>query len=613
MSARTELLGESVYGFRSDRNRTDTALNNGSTFTGTRDSFASNSVFVTVDTDQSGVLYFDFSDDDGVTWETLPSDGYSVTGGDYFEKMAFKGPRDFRVRFTNDSGTNQTTMRLRTYYGDFGADKYSSGASAPVEVTGPVTEFGELLIAELTPTVQLDSPYGIDPSSRPRELETFSATGGSVDATGNLFRCQSGTSLGGYGVIRSSRTVNYKPGQGIVCRITATFTTGVANSLQFAGLFSLTETLAFGYDGANFSVIHEYDGEAEIQTIQITSSAADTVTVTLDGTAASGISITNATVQTNAREIADALSADAAVNLAWRFEQIDDKVICISRSVGDKTGTMSIAFAGSATGTITETQAGSLKSSDNVAQSSWDNKPFPGFDPTKLNIYQIEYGYLGAANLNFSIYNPNNGSFEKVHTINWSNENTTPNFGNPDMKVGWTSASLGSTGTNLIVTGASCMGGVEGFVGIIEPSVADFNTVSSISTTLTAVITIKNRIVFGGKFNLGSIEPLSVSIDNDHNKGAVVQIVKNATLSGVPNFQYFDESESIVTVDKSSTTVTGGNIIDVLTVGAGLSDSLDLSKFENLLLPEDTLTVAVQTISGTATSTTAAIVWREEK
>ena len=41
-----------------------------------------------------------------------------------------KGPRYFRVRFTNDSASNQTSFRLYTYYGNF--NKLTSAISGPI-------------------------------------------------------------------------------------------------------------------------------------------------------------------------------------------------------------------------------------------------------------------------------------------------------------------------------------------------------------------------------------------------------------------------------------------------------------------------------------------------
>lgn len=471
--------------------------------------------------------------------------------------------------------------------------------------------FGENVSVEPTPIIQISNQYAIDPPLRD-DLEVFEATGGSSDSLDNMFRCQSGTSVGGYGVIRSKEVAVYKPGQGIEARFTAAFTTGIALSLQFGGLFSLTETLAIGYDGADFSCIHEYDGEAEVQLITVTVTGAGTCTVTLDGTASSGITVTNSDVQTNAEEIRAGLAADA-LNNSWRFEQVDDKVYCIARSVGDKTGTMSIS--GGVTANIAEQTAGQAKTSNNTAQASWNitTTPFTGFDPTMLNLYRIEYGYLGAVSAVFSIYNSGTGEFVPVHRIEWANNNTTPIFGNPDLKIGWTSASLGASGTNLTVTGASAYVAVGGKSISRNQSYGTNNTVSSVGGTLTPLITVKNRIVYGDRFNLGKLEPVIISVNNDHTKGAVVEIYKNATLTGGTNYQYEEENNSIALIDKSATGISGGALIDSFTIGAGLNESVDLSKLFIELLPEETLTVASFAVATTATSHTGAITWIEEK
>jgi len=475
--------------------------------------------------------------------------------------------------------------------------------------TTSVSAFGDQRIVEISPRVQFSATYGLINTDI---LETFSATSGSADTNNNLYRCQTGTSLGGYGVIRSKDTVEYRPGEGVVCRFTAKFTTGIPLSLQFGGLFSLTETLAFGYDGADFSIIHEYDGFAEVQEIQVTGVAggSEAATITLDGDAATA-NLTNTTVQGNAFEIVRDLTADATLGAKWRFEQIDDMVICIAQSVGNKTGTMSFSSA-TATATVTEAKAGAAKSNDNVVCTDWNRDTVPWLDPTKLNVYEVQYGYLGAVGPLFSVLHATTGKFVKVHQIEWANNQTTANFGNPSMKIGWAAASLGATGTNLTVEGASQMGAIEGSTPRLNRSKATQNTKSGIGTTLTSVLTIKNRLAYGDKFNLGDILPIGVSVDNDHNKGVIIELFKNATLAGVTNYQYIDENNSIALLDTAGTTVTGGVRIGSFTVGSGLSEDKDIEKLNQSILPDETLTIAVRTVIGTTTNTTATITWFEE-
>ena len=471
--------------------------------------------------------------------------------------------------------------------------------------------FGEQITAELTPEVQIDNKYQIDPANL-SNLEIFEATGGSADNNGNLFRCQTGTSLGGYGVIRSRNDVIYRAGEGIEARFTARFTTGIANSLQFGGLFSLTETLAFGYDGASFSCLHSYGGAAEVQLITVTATGAGTCTVTLDGTASSGITVTNSTVQTNAREITDGLNADALAN-SWRFEQVNDKVFCISKSVGNKTGSMLIS--GGVTASIVEQTQGVAKTDAHTAQASWNltTTPFTGFDPTELNVYRITLGYLGVANIIFSIYDPTTAEFIEVHQIEWANANSITHIGNPNLKVGWTSASLGSTGTNLTVEGGSAYVAIQGKRIIKTTAFAYDNSVGSIGGTETAVLTLRNRVVYGDRFNLSKIEPLQISVDNDHTKGTIIEVKINPTVAGTPNFQYEDEFNSVAIVDGAGTTITGGTLVESFIVGNGDSQTVNIENLGIVLLPEDELVITAQTVSGSGATVTAAIAWKEEK
>jgi len=479
---------------------------------------------------------------------------------------------------------------------------------------GPNAVFGELIQSELTPVIQISNKYRIDPANLDN-IQVFEATGGTAGNDGNLFLCQTGTSVGGYGVIRSNNNIIYLAGEGIEARFTGAFTTGVANSLQFAGLFSLTETVAFGYDGTAFSCLHSYDGAAEVVTFQIdsTPSGTENCIIELDAVTQS-VQITNSTVQTNAREITNECNGDAsAFSGTWRFEQVDDTVYAIAQSAAAKAGANSFSSS-TATATVTEETAGAAKTDNHTAQASWNitTSPFSGFDPTKINVYRITFGYLGVANITYSIYNPNTGKFVDVHRIKWSNNNLVTHLGSPDLKIGWTSASLGST-TNLEVRGGSAYVAIQGKELVRNQAFAADNTVASISTTLTNLLTIKNRIVYADRFNLGKIRPELISVDNDHNKGTVIEIYKNSTVAGTPNFQYEDEFNSIAIVDKAGTTVTGGTLLASFTVAANGSAIFNIDALKIDLLPEDQIVVAAKTTTGTSTNITAAVTWVEEK
>lgn len=54
-----------------------------------------------------------------------------------------------------------------------------------------------------------------------------------------------------------------------------------------------------------------------------------------------------------------------------------------------------------------------------------------------------------------------------------------------------------------------------------------------------------------------------------------------------------------------------GNV-EIFTGAAGGSGDIDLSKFHTKLYPEDQLTIAARTASGTGATVTATIIWNEE-
>jgi hypothetical protein len=173
---------------------------------------------------------------------------------------------------------------------------------------------------------------------------------------------------------------------------------------------------------------------------------------------------------------------------------------------------------------------------------------------------------------------------------------------------------LGASGTNLTVQGAS--GGIflEGDEILKNNTYADNNVVGSLGTTLTNLITVKSRLEYGDYYNLGKVFPLTITVDNEHNKAIIVEVYRSPNVAGTTNYQFIDEFNSISIVDKSGTTVTNGDLIDSFIVAANGNVREDLTSLKTELLPEETFVVAAKTVSGTsAGDTTVSITWKEEK
>lgn len=105
-----------ALGLTSVNNSTSAPLNAGATFTGVADLNLYSEVLVTCYTDQNGTLYVEFSSD-GSNWDSSTSYSVSATTNEIHRFV--KAGRYYRVRFTNTSASNQTYLRLNSYYGSF--------------------------------------------------------------------------------------------------------------------------------------------------------------------------------------------------------------------------------------------------------------------------------------------------------------------------------------------------------------------------------------------------------------------------------------------------------------------------------------------------------------
>lgn len=123
-----------------------------------------------------------------------------------------------------------------------------------VEIAGQnLGAFGDLVVAEKTPLVQMDFVYGIHP-----QLAISTATnGGSVSAVSGLLALQSSTTNNGSATFFSRNPARYRAGQGITARFTVIFTTGVAASTQTAGMGDNGDGYFYGYNGTSFGILHK--------------------------------------------------------------------------------------------------------------------------------------------------------------------------------------------------------------------------------------------------------------------------------------------------------------------------------------------------------------------
>ena len=461
--------------------------------------------------------------------------------------------------------------------------------------------FGDLLSESMEPISQISAQYGILSG-----VETYNATGGTVSTSDNMYVCSTGTSVGGYGVIRTKRPTIYREGQGLMARFTAIFdTNAVANSLQFAGLFNVQDTIAFGYRGTDFGIIFDNYGAQEIRKLTFTAATSGTFSLTLNSVQYD-ITLSSGTNALNAYEVETWLNANQSI---WDAEQVGDSVFLRNKNAAVANGTYLATGAGF-TGTLTQEQAGAAKTESTILEADWNGESCT-FDKSKGNVFMIKVSYLGFGPISFFILDSESGLFKRVHTIKYQNNNIKPSLSNRALKVGWTAASLGST-TALTVKGASAGTFIEGKSVLNTISHAQENENTSVGNTFEAVLTIKALESFNGKAMLGRVVIERLIISTDASKEVVVKLSKNATL-GTTNYSYHDESGSIVIYDTGDHADTGNaHVLYGTQVSGGGDREVNLKDIKIDFYANETLTVYARVVSGAAANVTATLVWRED-
>ena len=480
---------------------------------------------------------------------------------------------------------------------------FSSKTYSTVQLGGPLSSFNELNIAELTPVGQVEFAYGINT----RIVNTLAFAGGSVAASSSLAHVNSGTSTSGSGDVALRRNLKYHAGQGTLSRATAIFDTPVASSSQLVGPGNAESGYYFGYSGTSFGVFHVQDGQREIRKLTVgTGAGTGLVTVTLDG-ASVNVPVTGGS---NVNRTAYELSKYdySQVGGGWLADAIDGTVFFLSSRPSPYTGSYSVAGS-SIVGSFTVVASGAANTVSFVSQSSWNIDKLDGtgqsrmtLDPQKGNVYQVGFQYLGFGNAFFGVEDPNTGRIAPVHMIKNTNTRTTPVLKNPQVTTRVVSANIGNS-TNVVVKTASMASFIEGKVVKLDPKFAFGFSYSAVDTSSTykPLGIIKVNRVFNSKSCFGEIDLLRVGASNSSTqKNLTIALYKGSTVSGVANFVYINEANSVVSyasLNPATDTLNANGDVPFLTfqVGPNNATSIDIIEDNFVINAGDYVVVAIKT------------------
>ena len=258
-----------------------------------------------------------------------------------------------------DTDTSRNILLARTIgtelpggnYQNIGASNstYNGAGYLATSIKDPITAFGEVLTASLTPASQIDFIQGLPPDTIDTWTNiqyappgttggfwTFNNSLGTVGITGNTTAGNTGAKA----YIRGHELAKYKAGQGVDGRFTAVYpnisTTGVTGCSVYAGLHNKESSITLGYfydDSGNsstinpliynkFAIRHQTQGRQQINQIVVTGTNNSSGTVSITFTSATygtlpvsaSINASDETVNSVCFKIVSAINSSAALN-----------------------------------------------------------------------------------------------------------------------------------------------------------------------------------------------------------------------------------------------------------------------------------------------------------
>jgi hypothetical protein len=445
-----------------------------------------------------------------------------------------------------------------------------------VVVDGPLSTFGDIRTVTAIPVAQGDFVYGFNS----RVFTTSSFAGGTVTHVSGTAELDSGTDPAGSATVQLRRHLKYRPGQGSSMMATALFGTPNAGSAQFVGAGTAECGYFIGYFGTSFGILHSETGEREVRRYSVTTGAAtEAVTVTLDGSSIVVPVTGNNDITQTAYQLSIADYSQVGRG-GWVTDVVGSDVYFISaRSNSIYTGSYSIA-GGVINGTFSRLVAGEAQTNTFISQSSFNVDKLDGnghtgmvLDPSKGNVFEIQFQYLGFGNANFSIENSETGKISQFHIIKNANNRTTPVLKNPNVNVLATCANIGGTTTTKLKT-ASMAAFIEGEIKNLDPQYAKSFSFSGINTsTYKPLAALKVNRIFNDQSCFGEIDFLRIAGANTvNNQTVTIALFLDAKISGDVNYQYIQQGQSIVSYANLNPGA-GGNTITNL---ANLSPTYEL-------------------------------------
>lgn len=487
-----------------------------------------------------------------------------------------------------------------------GQTKYPALPSPDVQVAGPLSGFGEVLSAQLTPTSQLSFVYTLNPLLV--EVLTY-GVGASVTTVNGEATLTSGTSTDGYARLVARKVAKYRAGQATSVRWTARFTTGSTGNRQMAGPYNIEGGYQIGYNGTQFGILYTEAGTVEVQTLTVTAAPAapGNVTVTLDAGTPVIVAVTaSGNTSITASEIAAANYSQTAGG--WTA-QATANVVYFTRHLPGSAGPSTFdAGATGMTATFAILTTGVAPNETFIPQASWNGEVPAGFDPTKGNVYAVQFQYLGYGDAFFYIEDGTTGRFNLVHTVRNAGARTSVVLRNPNLYLTWESRNTGA-GTPVTLRGASGGAFVEGAAAFLGAQFAQRVEVSIGAGVETPVLSVRASTTYQSRASTAQLQIDRIAAAAEGTKPITLRLYKNATLTAA-QWQQVAANVSTATYDASATAVSGGTLIFAFTLSKTGNSTESLTDLSVYLQAGERITLTAT--SANNADVAAALVWVED-
>lgn len=452
----------------------------------------------------------------------------------------------------------------------------------PVKESGVTTAYGDQSMAEPTPIIQVEFSYGINP----RELSTeINEALGSTSTSHGLATCSTGATADSHVVIQSRIPAEYQPGTGIANKFSGMFSVPAVGSIQRIGIGNPEDGYFFNYIDEEFSVTVLHGGIRELAKFVITSGATSDgdITITLNGDAKTVAVINGDTVYDIARKI-ESEPSWSLLGDGWNVFIQGDTVRFRSFLAIEMAGavTYGAGVTGSAA-TVTEELDGLTPEITSIAQADWNNDKMDSTGPsgmtidhTKLNVFKIQFQYLGAGAIEYFIESDTTGDYVLVHRINYVNKNTAPSIHNPSLPVFMMAMNIAND-TDIQVHSSSMGLFSQGKVsnkGIIF-SVGGDQTV----TTEEIVFALNLPPIFNGVPSRVVAKPITLSLVADGTKPVKFRVYRDPIINDSPVFAELAPTISPMAFTTTPNTTATGIELTSFTLAKENAQTFDLTVF----------------------------------